>query len=71
MADRLLAWLFTVSCVAAYAVQKFARDLPYNAMELPLLSMAASRHAVAMLQGRDARLIDEGDGVGPESLKGV
>jgi hypothetical protein len=28
-------------------------------------------HAVAMLQGRDARLIDEGDGVGQEPLEGV
>jgi hypothetical protein len=29
------------------------------------------RHAVAMLQGRDACLIDKGDGVGPEPLEGV
>jgi hypothetical protein len=28
-------------------------------------------HAVAMLQGRDACLIDKGDGVGPEPLEGV
>ncbi len=28
-------------------------------------------HAVAMLRGRDTRLIDEGDGVGPEPLEGV
>ncbi len=30
-----------------------------------------SRHAVAMLQGRDARLIDKGDGIGPEPLQEV
>jgi hypothetical protein len=29
------------------------------------------RHAVAMLQGRGAHLIDEGDGVGPEPLEEV
>jgi hypothetical protein len=29
------------------------------------------RHAVAILQGWDARLIDEGDGVAPEPLEGV
>ncbi len=41
MVARLSAWLFTVSCVAAYAAPKFARDSPCNAMEPPLLSMAA------------------------------
>ncbi len=29
------------------------------------------RHAIAMLRGWDAPLIDEGDGVGPEPLEGV
>ncbi len=29
------------------------------------------RHAIAMMQGRDTCLIDEGDGVGPEALKRV
>ncbi len=29
------------------------------------------RHAIAMLQSRDACLIDKGDGVGPEPLEGV
>jgi hypothetical protein len=28
-------------------------------------------HAIAMLQGRDARLIDKGDGIGPEPLEGI
>jgi hypothetical protein len=41
MVDMLSAWLLTVSCVAAYAAPKFARDSPYNAMEPPLSSMAA------------------------------
>jgi hypothetical protein len=41
MAARLWVWLFTVSCVAAYMALKFTKDLPYDAMEPPLLSMAA------------------------------
>jgi hypothetical protein len=41
MVDMLLAWLLTVSYVAAYTVPKFARDLPYDAMEPPFSSMAA------------------------------
>ncbi len=41
MVARLLAWLFTVSCVAGYMAPKFARDLPCNAMEPPLSSTAA------------------------------
>ncbi len=40
MVNMLLAWLLTISCVAAYAAPKFARDSLYNVMEPPSSSMA-------------------------------
>jgi hypothetical protein len=59
-------WALTDSCVAAYVALKFAIDLPYNTMELPVKG-----HAVAMHASGYRRLVDKHDFCGTKRLECV